>query len=347
LTVWFAIKPKAITDTNPTYYRLDLASSTVEFKNKIGEPLWKLELFSDDIQVIDKNRLSRSLGKRLLVFDLDNDGTNEVFTTLGSPKDQVPISRLRIFDNAGRERRIIRMDSTLVHFRDLQYSSPYFPAWVEPVQGDSKSLLAFWGGGRSPTVLTRYSDHYKEMGAWWHFGDVSEVYLRDITGDGNDELILNGANDVNDRVEPRKFVLVVLDPQKINGTTESSATRGFGHERSNAELYYVSLPIANLLGSIGNLETRLVSTRSEETIRVQVGAPSGEFTYSFEYIFSKDLRLADVKWSTGIPEMMKKLKQGGKIQTEFNQAFLNGLKNKVEWWDGERWSRNWTKVKNR
>lgn len=332
-------------DANPASYHVNTATNKIEFTNREGESLWQLGTYSAELEDLERVNTSRARFKRIILFDLDNDGKNEIYSMMRDSRERDPVRSLRVFDGTGVEQHTQGWDLTGFRFREFSYTHSPELTWIQDIQGQPRSIFAKWGQRRSPMVMVRYGVRLEQVGTYWHFGNLDGGYEQDLTGDGNNELVLCGYNDVDDHLKTRKFIVMALDPQRIVGQRESSASRGFGYPRTNAELFYVSLPSLNIFSTHTlNRSVQLESFQGENTIRVLVDDSTPGLQHNIEYVFSKDFKLLDIKWNTGLRELISKLNREGKTDAVFDQGLINRLKSQVEWWNGERWQSSWSRI---
>ena len=159
-----------------------------------------------------------------------------------------------------------------------------------------------------------------------------------MKGDGKKELVLCGVNDVDEKTTGPGSVIAVLDPKKIVGETESSTTRGFGFDATDCELYYILVPQTDM--SLV-LESRLVvlslESEKESVLRFSAHGEKGDDDEQFEFDFSKDLRILDIKPGTWNSTLHDKLKKEGKLSSVFNDQYIEDMKNRIKYWNGQKW----------
>jgi hypothetical protein len=239
------------------------------------------------------------------------------------------------FHDIGFERRVA--------FRGMKYEMPVTIENGSLLVLDSSNRLepeifVMAKNDRSPTAIVRMNGRGEVLGEYWHHGQLPGIYLRDIDGDGRQELVLCGFNDVDDATEPSSPVIAILDPRKIVGRGESQVTRGYGYGMSDAEKYYIKLPLTgyNTYAQEGahvsrmriqdNRLTFLWSFRLNETI-----------SYDLDFIFSRSLEPLRVVSSTQISQLFEREYARKHISTRLDSTYLDHLRSQVRFWDGKEW----------
>ncbi len=340
-------------DLNPARYGYNPQANTLEIFNKEDSVLWHMKIHNaaleDEIEQL-------TFTKQTEVVDLDGDGMNEVLTTLKlidfpEIKD---VRHLRIF-NAKRE--LIRdiHPEREVHYRDRPNEySPYFGLGTTVVRdsrepGKKEIFVAGSSMGRSPSVLFRLNYEGGSLGEYWHFGHATAIYLKDINGDGENELIVAGVNDNADSTHNEFPSVAVLDPDKVVGETKSSACPGFLLKTTDAELYYLQFPrsdLDNLFHSHGAV-TR-ISDQDDQTLMVHITSPwKTNSTFDFYYFLDQGMRCLFVKSNNPTDILHNLLVNQHKLTGTIDAAYLDKLKQGVRYWDGKEWRKEVVRVEHK
>jgi hypothetical protein len=195
---------------------------------------------------------------------------------------------------------------------------------------------------RSPFSLVRLDTEFNILGRYWHFGHLEGPALVTFNVEGGKRLILWGTNDFAEGQGLSHSVLVVLDPAKIRGTTESSATRGFGYVRAGGEQWYLRFPdpdIAAPLSATGAL-SRLESITDDAIRVVQHFQGGAGVEFGLEYVLGKDMVVKQVKAVSGYEICHGNLVRSGEIRSVLDDSYFDALRRGVRYWDGERWVQN-------
>ncbi len=332
-------------DKNPTYVHYNTNAGMMEVYNKENAKLWEMP---SDFLAGAKEGDEKVNMRSTIVSDLNGNGKNLVVSTVRMA-DEMQGSSLKIIDGKKTVIANIEYRARHVQFRDKQYDAQYNA--LRPIvarTGKTKSILVIAINGRSPCVVTRYDALGHVLGEYWHFGNFAAGYAVDLNTDGNDELVLIGTNDAGPDQADNSPVIVVLDPSKIIGESESSLTRGFGFPVSQAELYYIRLnldEVCHVFQSYPVME-KLQST-SENVLRFATSAygPGRGLTFpNFEFIFDKHLNPVEVKSDDPTVYEVERLKKEGKTRLLLDTAYLEKIKQAVRCWDGEKWAKDVKKV---
>ena len=315
-------------DTNPSYTIMNVPHTALEVYNKEDEMLWQLPHSSIPSVLEWEVKYKVHFTS---IADLFGNGKNEVFTVIPFPTANGSTT-LRVYDGEKNVVLIRQLQDSAVNFLSNHYEASFhFGGLILDDFGGNgkKEIVAAVGSGRSPWYLARFNQRFQIVGKYWHFGE-QQPYEVDLNNDGKKEIVLCGVNQV-DELQSDQFVdIAILDPMKITGDAEATATRGYGLEESMAEMYYIRLPESDMEKALGTNQgvAVLISSVTENQLRFSVNsaAPEGP---DFEYIFSKDMRAQEVKYGSSDVLIHAKLRKEGKISSTFDQNYLESLKNGV------------------
>jgi hypothetical protein len=325
-------------DTNPDRAKLNESLGGLVVYNKGDEILWQIPQVLTKVIALDES-VRRTYHS--CIGDLDGDGRNEVVTTLPMANEEVRMKYLRAFDSNRTIKLQVEFSGIDVSFRGQGYDAtfaPLFPFILSYSNRKDKEILVAASNGRSPMFVTRLDNHGTKLGRVWHYGVLGSQYLVDLDGDGNKEFILCGASDVDEKRTGPGAVIVVIDPRKIVGETESSATRGFGLTLTDCELYYILIPQTDIsIATNSKLTVTTLESDEEDVLRFSAyGATAGD-SEQFEFIFSRDLKILEVWSSTQTDLLHANLKKEGKVSSVRDQKYLDDLKRRVKYWNGQKW----------
>lgn len=333
-------------DTNPAYAILSERNLALEVYNREGEKLW--QLFEPQIKGFIERNVRWGIS-HTAVADLDGDRRNELITTLPLPTEGVVTRTLRVYD---AERKLViekKLEDTMINFLSNRYetSFEFRGILVDDFGGEGKKeIFTSADNGRSPWFLARLDAKGQTIGRYWHFGECHGVYVMDLNNDGHKQIILSGVNQVRDLQQKQFVVVAVLDPQKIIGNVEATATRGFGFDRSDAEIFYIQIPASDMVGALGQTQDiSLISSASDRQLRFRASSSALNGLPQFEFIFSKGMVVQDVKYSDQDILLHARLKKEGKIRSTFGHSYLENLKKGIRYWDGKKWRKEVTKVR--
>lgn len=316
--------------------------------DKDGAILWQIPESSAKILMHEEQ--SRRV-RYTQVADLNRDGYNEVITTLPLPKDDARHWVLRVFDGQKNLKLEKAFTDRLVTFRSVRYEADFsldIPLVIDAPSRQEKELLVTGSNGRSPFFVSRLDIRGNALGRYWHFGSLGISYLVTLDGDTSKKMILTGVNDIEAIGTCNAGVIVVLDPSKIEGETESTLTRGFGLSPSNAELLYIQLPRSDIDAVRGSCPGNTVlESEGENVLRFTTTSNAPDQLPDFEYIFDRELKILDVKVGTVTERLHASLRNEGKITSTLGKAYLEDLKRRVKYWNGKEWVNEYSKVNSR
>ena len=325
-------------DTNIDHVMLNESLGGLVAYNKAEEVLWQIPQISTSTLISTQSSLGLQYSS---IIDLNRNGEKGVLTCLPIPGDGNYRRFVRVF---GSDKRLMfekDFPEPNVDYRGRKYSATFVASasLVLPYPGGQiNDILAVLSNQRSPMFVARMNIHGKVVGEMWHYGAVGSEYLVDHDGDGNKELILCGTNDVDEEKTGPSSIMAVLDPKKIAGMTESSATRGFGFEATDCELYYILVPETDISRALDSrLVIKALQPVSENVLRFSAfGAAEGD-TQQFEFVFSRDFRLLEVRSSTASALLHSRLKKEGKLSSILDDKYLDNMKRRVKYWNGQNW----------
>lgn len=339
--------PAAPLDRTPAVVSINSVDGSFVVLNGRNEKLWSRPITDFNEQIKELRGLGRSLWG---IYDFGADGVPDVLTTLhldGIPA--VPRSGLHVFDGAGRFRDVVF--ERHVAFRGVPYEMPV------RIQGNAELILpevplsdgSFFvhaGNNRSPDALLRVNPAGEVIGEYWHHGHLAGSLWRDVDRDGRAELILFGINDVDDDIKLSDPVIAVLDPERIAGRTESRLSRGYGHPPSQAERWYIRLPISDV-NAATNLApiVRMAWTAGDTIVFSSRASESGGVSFDLDYVFTASLKPLRVVSTTPFTTAHRRLLSEGKIRSRLDDAYLENLRAGVRFWDGSSWRNEPTPIR--
>lgn len=332
-------------DTNPVHARFNSEKGRLAVFNKEGEQLWSLPWYGE--RDLPANDLLT------IVTDLDDDGRNELITmrsSLGTAEESRDI--LKVFDSQGNlklKKKLGRPFTALGKMYDIDFS----PSWIfvgKMEQHEQKEIMVGLSHVHSPFVILRLNHQGEEIGEYWHYGHLYSNRLIDFGGDGKKGLVVGGSVDVQagittsedeDSINDWHAVFTILDPTRIVGKTQSSVTQVFGFTVSKAEQYYIALPKTEVL-RLFSQKPKIDAIEFPDSEHLTVWSTSGdppkqEYGSSFEYVFTNDLRVIDIKPSDVTRRLYHQLFREGRLKNRLDNTYLEELKKSVRYWDGSGW----------
>jgi hypothetical protein len=331
---------QASEDINPAYAEMNGRSGFFEVYNGGNKLLWKRIVKGMD-DLIDDAGVTEI--PKYALLDFDGDGSSDVVTPLalgGQP--EVPTFGLHIFDGRGEHRTITYERRVTFNGEPYEYPNLIGSGSIMAVDTSDPAhpeVFVTANSDRSPTAILRIDAEGNIIGEYWHHGQMPAIYLQDLDGDGRNELVLCGFNDTEDqKALPFPFI-AVLDPRKILGVTESAVTRGYGYHGSDAELYYLRLPLTEantfLHTGVGVSRMRITDGRLVFLWGFKINP---ELRCDLDFVFSKSFEPLRVISSTQSHQLFERLYSQKSISNRLDDAYLEYLRSQVRFWDGREWT---------
>jgi hypothetical protein len=320
-------------DSNPAYCHLNPEQELLEVFNVRNEKLWSypgVELGSVE-QMEQESRISLTQ-----VVDLDGDGLNEIVTGVplrsgGSKNEGV----VHVLDPKGRILRELGVGAP-IEFLGTRYASAFSPRMIltrNASEGTGKEIIVGSSSVRSPFLISRFSSDGRTLGEYWHFGALYGLYSVDIGGEGKEEIVACGTNDMVDTTGESgssPAVIVVLQPDLLSGKKESSQTRGFGLQPSGAEMRYIYLPRSDLqdvLGVSAGVKSMTRQLDSTYSFFVCSGRPDEHPVFYFS--FSRDLAPLAVVSDDNTERLHHSLRLESKVSSHWGAEYMRELLSRV------------------
>ncbi len=330
-------------DTNPSYVRLNPQGILIEVYNREDQLLWS----KPSLDVNEALALQNTHQRFAEILNMTGDNRNEVALALklGGDTDQWSNGTIRLLDGRGQVLTKIHLGSQ-ISFGGKQYSDDYTNRGIASVPAavaGERLLVAAATNFRSPCVFSVIDSSQRVIGEYWHYGHLtSPTEAPDLAGKGKSGVLLIGMNDAADSAGIRFPVLLALDPQRIHGTTESFASRGFGFPGSAAEIAYVRFPLGDVVQALNErMAAEVINSLSKERINVLVSSKS----VGLEFVFSSDLTPVEVKATERYILMHERLRKEGRISSVLDRAYLAHIMEGIQFWDGKSWKNERTLVK--
>lgn len=331
---------------NISYYYYNRAGHRLEAYSASNKLLWSLPSFALPPDLKNDKRI---LTKMTTVTDLNGDGRNEIVTIVPIG-NEAPRTNVKVIDSRASIVKTFTFGKMNVSYKGVHYDTPFGPTAIfkETMPDGKPNLFVIANNRRSPNVLARLDGNLKIIGEYWHYGAMGAYPIRGFDGSTR-ELILTGCHDVDDMQGKGYDFMAILDPSRLIGDGESSATQGFGFKPSPAEQYYIRFPLTDM-GEATNqrLHALPLGWPSDSVIYValQTDFPitSTRF-FGFTYVFNRrNMSVREVKFIMHTPRTYGMLKREGKVHGTFDEQYLDNLKNGVRYWNGKEWVKRAAKV---
>ncbi len=352
LATMFFARPSL--DKNPVYATLNTKDGLVALYNAKDQPIlvtpWRVINTPDTAYNIE------FVKSQILVAHPLGSVNNVVITSMKFGKrawDTNP-STIRFLNGEGEELLSLPSPDGRLAFRGRTYDAPMEARSVlisDYAGTDATELLSAYTNGRSPMAIQRSDMKGNVLGLLWHFGTVQMDTVR-FTPSGREMVMLFGLNDVDDYTQMGAAVIDIIDPQRITGITESSASQGFGMPTSEAEQYYLSLPLPDAaLATSTRMMVFNVRRLSASLFDAFVGGddaakPNGR-RLGYNAIFDTSMRVLEIKPNDALIDVHRQLFEQGKISSPLSDDYLLQLARRTRYWNGDGWSAVASGVKHR
>lgn len=337
----------AVSRGNIGYYYYNTSGHRLEAYSVSNKLLWALPAFNLPQTTNAGNRMNTTL---TTVADLGNNGKNDIVTVM-SIGDEAPRAGIKVIDSRGDVVKKFTFGNLNVAYRGVHYDTPFGPVAIfkEHMPDGKLNLFVTGNDVRSPTFLARLDSHLRVIGKYWHYGSINAYPVDGYDGSPK-EIVVTGCHDVDD-IEGKDYdFMSILDPSKLVGDQESSATPGFGLKTSSAELYYVRFPLTDLERATGKRLTVALEREPRDSV-LYVGLTSdanmaAPKAFGFDYVFRrKDMSVREVKFIMPAVRTYAEFKREGKVHGTFDERYLENLKDGVRYWDGKEWVKKATRIR--
>jgi hypothetical protein len=308
-----------------------------------GNLLWAIPSYA--ISSADKEDSFRfsNFVSQVSVADLDGDGRKEVLTTLPLWDESVSES-LRVF---GGMRKLVwsRGFDRQTTYKAKTYTSHQFhPGSMLVLPGtkpEHREIFVTCALSYSPTFIARLDADGVEIGSYWHFGQLQIRELEDQERYSG-QLLAYGIDDTPDDSQNELPFLALLDPSRIVGRAQSTATPGFAHlPFSRAERYYISFPLTDMHRALQtNASVTSVAQESDSVIAIDIrGAfrDGGFIVPDFTYYLNRRMAIVQVKSKNPTDRLHARLRKEGRITSVMGPDYLEQLRRGARYWDGSGW----------
>lgn len=333
----------------PAITRYNARGTEIEVCNADSARLWGIPVENGLVSELDESVLCAT---KTRVADLDRNGNIGVVTASSyAAGGKSILNSLRMYSESGSLLQSVSLGRK-VSFRGGDY--PFFfqlspIAIVNVGENRPQEVIAVACNYRSPCGVYRISAKGEILGEYWHYGWVRGIRSATLRGMDHDVVILCGANEVFDKADSAFPCIVVLDPLKLTGLTQSTASPGFGFAPSAAELMYVKAELPRIPVDPGS------STGKEAFVRSpKVGQDSSLIFYcayrtaerrpEVSFAFDNTMRLQAVFLDDNSRELLR-----GRYLSDRSPGAIDRFLEKatagVSYWNGARWTREPSRVR--
>ncbi|MBI3193632.1 MAG: VCBS repeat-containing protein [Ignavibacteriae bacterium] len=320
-------------DYNPSYARAK--DEFLVAYNKSGEEVWRKHVGTGFDVYLAKWPLNR---RAIFTADGNNDGHNEVFCIYGDNPSLPFTGAVVCYDWDGRERWIYEFHKTM-QFGDEVFTDNYFVNSMLVSDFDNNGYLEIIAEAgherRYPNVVLRLDARDgKLMNEYWHAGNIEYMAVKDIDGDGVQEIFLTNSSTFYGATP-----IIVLDPRYMDGYAplpDSNIPIGIS---PGTEKYYILLPRSGVEKSSNFLSTagEVLYFKSDgllETIMYDRFKDGTSFALNFYF----DTLMQCVNLYASEPNLFfyRKLEHEELSLKKIDTSYLEDMKRSVRYWDGEQ-----------
>ncbi len=178
-----------------------------------------------------------------------------------------------------------------------------------------------------PCQVAILDNNGRLLGEYWHLGRLDVIEVADINGDGLEEILLAGVDEVQ-----RRATLVVLEPRRIAGSRplQAAAPSDLANLPKGIERAVVLFPRTSLNRKLEQFNSAYEVALVDGSIQVLVKEHmQGDPPYLL-YTFRKDLNLVSVEASVSLRNRYRDLKATRLLDQELSDAELEALRQGVE-----------------
>jgi len=319
---------------------VEFSDSTLVMRNKIGK---KVTSFNTGFT---QHRNNNSGYQRFFLEDYDNDGKNEAVCFLcesrfGHMTSPAKKNRLHIFifDEQGRfVQRQLFDDETILGDDQLEGRGSRRGLFMRDIiiLNDRTGQAVFFAPishlSFSPASLLKYSVKTNNLEVFFHRGMLRDMRNGDYDGDGVTDIILSGYNTVL-----QSAVLVVLDPDHINGSSPYGHAYSAPGYTDDIAKYYIRMPHFYKYLVLRS-EVKLDSSFHEDNKGLSLLVKSREEDVRFYFDNEMACFKAIVCDCKPIPRKYEcRDSIAGVVKYDGIEEDQAWLAKNVQYWDGEKW----------
>lgn len=325
---------------NPMFSSFE--GNVVFIKNQDGENIWSYE--DSDNKISSKDLYKSSC---IDFLDIDKDGANEVIARkYDSSEDRY---YLTLFDND----KTVLWQTHITNqqmFNGLSLESDFCPLDIKfaHLRDKSCSIVTHWQHrGRFLSLISSHNSKGELLGKYIHVGHLSRLKIHDLDGDGNEEILFSGTNNLLNG----EGVLGVLDLNGFKGVSPPYQVEPeYNHLAHDLHIYVPDNP------EKGNQRAYLRFKRTHhleelqgvhifaeldnidgEVIHVQVNSWFSESLsqlFGLLYVLDNQFKLKYVFANSPMKKCYPDLLEGGKIEIGLDELSSICSKSLFRWGNG-------------
>lgn len=251
-------------DTNPSYHTFK--EHMLNIHNREGEILWRIPL-SDSHRAEELNDPSKKL---ITLFDINNDGNNEVITIFNSLNDHKSTrNSITVYNPNGTVLWRKYLGKEVVH-DGTKYMNDFITRKILVHEYHGKqSIFVVIANAHSPSAIVILDLSGNIVGEYWNYGHFSDFEFADVDRDNREELVVLSLLD-----SENVSAILALEPEKIVGVKQSQYSAFQNMEISNAEKYSTRV-VTNEAFSVDRIGFSSIHINNGSTLSVYYGFSPG------------------------------------------------------------------------
>jgi len=322
-------------DHNP--HEFQVIENTVNILNKHGNILWSTE------QTFDINiKKTQHWDSYHKIFDVNKDGTNEIFITseLSKNIDSSKYGRIACFDNYGKLIWEYNLRDRIANSRE-EYLNQYRIFIIDIIEEDGKPIIVAYAKHYlwSPSVIFKLDAITGKRldGSVWSQGHYSKGTVCDFDNDGTLEVIIGGLNNALGGA-----FMLSIDVDKLNGQTPNKHKNLFIDKpigKFNKFLLFEKTDLCKYYNNPQNSTTAVSYSKSYKQIHVNVDEkdpnnPNVGLVYKFE----NNYKSVNVQIGDNYQFSRDKLVNNGFLNKPLSSTkeYRQSVVDEIKEWDGEK-----------
>ena len=330
-------------DTNPAH--VTIRDNDFLMQNKNGKTLWRKPVGPPGSHVSESE--IREIGRTYFlvkVFDLDDDGSNEV--VLGHHKGTRGFSDSVYCYNADGSVKWKRLVGMAIrtdegdYAKDMEFKVHGIVILPSDASHETRIAVTACNSAYS-NVVTLFDIHGKKLAEYVHLGLLLQPTVLRNTMPGKSLLLLCGTN--NAWKQP---VVVVLDPDRMNGVSPQQGTYILRSPKLPAveEVWYIRFPIPAVQKILGNelYPAAFILERDDSLITIETThgfkptQPDAKVTLQYKFAL-QGMQPVSLHTTSPFDDVMQTCFSDGSLPFIPRKQYTDSLVQRLDFWDGERY----------
>jgi len=248
-------------DTNPSYHTFK--EHVLNIHNREGEILWRIPL-SDSHRAEELNDPSKK--KLITLFDINNDGNNEVITIFNALNDHESTrNSITVYNSNGTVLWRKYLGKEVVH-SGRKYMNDFRTKKMLVHECNGKQrIFVLIVNAHSPSAIVVLDLSGNIVGEYWNYGHINDFAFADVDGDNHKELVVLSLLDAENVP-----AIQALEPENIVGVEQSQYSTFQNMKISNAEKYNARV-VTNEAFSVYRIGFSSIHINNGSTLSVYYG----------------------------------------------------------------------------